>query len=104
MEKIRIDVGVNTALSIDCTQFDFTGVLKVVFTIKNDPSINAPVIVEREFIKPEKYNVIITPEESLAIGSNAVADINKILVDGRRYKISDNYNIVLRKGVGDAFE
>lgn len=102
MDDIRVDVGVYTTLDVDLTQFDFTGVNKVVFTVKNglDPSFR--VVLEKEFEENKVHQINITPEESRRMKDGAVYDFNMILSDGKRHKVGDNGKIILRRGVGNA--
>lgn len=101
MKNIRIDIGVCTALDIDLSAVDFTGIDKIIFTVKNYPTPDAPEIIEREFKKPGVHEVVITPEESLALKFTAEYDFTMVLEDGKRFKLTDNGKIVLRKAVGD---
>jgi L-lactate utilization protein LutB len=100
MQHIRIDVGVYTALEIDLSGFDFTGVKKLVMTAKNAPVETSAVIFEREYTEPKVYTEYITPEESVKLVDGAVYDFNKVLVDGKRLKMGDNGKIELRRGCG----
>jgi hypothetical protein len=100
MQQIRIDVGVYTALEIDLTGFDFTGVKRLILTVKNSPVETSAVLFEREYTEAKVYTEYITPEESKKIVNGAVYDFNKELIDGRRLKIGDNGKIELRKGCG----
>lgn len=100
MQQIRIDYGVYTALEIDLTGFDFTGVEKLIMTAKNTPVETAGILFEREYTEAKVYTEFITPEESRKIGNVAVYDFNKVLTDGKRLKIGDNGKIELRKGAG----
>ena len=100
MQQIRIDVGVYTALEIDLTGFDFTGVATLVMTAKNSPVETSAVLFEREYTEAKVYTEYITPEESKKIVDGAVYDFDKVLVDGKRLKMGDNGKIVLRKGCG----
>lgn len=102
MQQIRIDVGVYTALEIDLSGFDFTGVEKLVMTAKNSPVETAEVLFEREYTEAKVYTEFITPEESRKIVNGAVYDFNKVLIDGKRLKMGDNGKIELRKGCGNA--
>ena len=104
MEKIRIDIGVCTALDIDLSAVDFTGIEKVIFTVKNYPAPDAPEIIEREFTEPGVHEVVITPEESLALNITAEYDFSTVLADGRRFKLTENGKVVLRKAVGDCID
>lgn len=104
MEPITIDIGVNTALTVDLSEFNFDGIEKVVFTIKNYIRPNAPVVIERELSSATIYEIIISPEESLQLREGAVYDFDKILLDGRRYKNGENGKVLLRFGVGDSIE
>ena len=99
MEKITVDIGVYTALSIDLTDFDFTGIEKLIFTIKNKAKTSEPVIVTREFDKPALYNIEITPDESYKLQGIAVYDFVKI-IEGKPFKATDNGEVILRVGVG----
>lgn len=102
--KLFIDVGVDTEFSVDCSEFDFTDVEMLVFTIKNSTSVTAPVIVERQLTEPIAYNVIVTAEESLLIKPGAQYDIDKVMTDGRRYKTEENGLVMLNRGVGDRID
>lgn len=104
MNDIRIDVGVCTLLNINLSDIDFTGAEKIIFTVKNTPKVDAPVIIEREFTEPRIYSIKITPEESLRLKGGAEYDFNKVLADGTRIKITDNGKIIFRKCVGDCIE
>ena len=100
MQQIRIDVGVYTALEIDLTGFDFTGVEKLIMTAKNSPVETSEVLFKREYTEAKVYTEFITPEESKKIVDGAVYDFVKVLVDGKCLKMSDNGKIELRKGCG----
>lgn len=100
MQQIRIDVGVYTALEIDLTGFDFTGIKRLIMTVKNSPVETSTVLFEREYTEAKVYTEYITPEESKKIVNGAVYDFNKELIDGKRLKIGDNGKIELRKGCG----
>lgn len=104
MNEIRIDIGVSTVLNINLSNLDFSEINKVIFTVKNFPTVDSPVIIEREFTEPKIYTVIITPEESLKLSHSAEFDFNKVLKDGTRLKMDDNGKVVLRKGVGDCID
>ncbi len=106
MEPIRIDVGVCTVLTVKLSNFDFTGVKEVIFTVKNLPDYKMPAIIERRFTKAEDYDIVITPEESIQLKPNAEYDFNEILDDdkGTRVKIGDNGKVELVKGVGDCVD
>lgn len=103
METIRIDVGVYTPLKLDLTDYDFTGIDKLVFTIKNLLTDDEPVVI-REFTGAEEYNIVITPEESKKLLSTAQYDFDEVMEDGKIYKASENGEIRLRFGVGDCDE
>ena len=49
MNVLRIDVGVHTLLHINLSNVDFTGIKGIVFTVKNSPDVESPVIIERTF-------------------------------------------------------
>ncbi len=100
MQQIRIDVGVYTALEIDLSGFDFTGIKKLILTAKNRPEKTAKVLFEREYTEAKVYTEYITPEESEKIVDGAAYDFVAELVDGRRFKIGDNGKIELRRGCG----
>lgn len=100
MQQIRIDVGVYTALEIDLTGFDFTGVNKLIMTAKNRPEKAMKVLFEREFTEAKVYTEYITPEESEKIVDGAVYDFVMELADGKRLKVGDNGKIELRRGCG----
>lgn len=100
MDTITIDFGVHTALEFDFTGFDFTGISKVVWTVKKSPNHALPVLFTREFTEPKVYSIIITPQESMKLNEEAVYDFTKVLVDGNTYKNGENGKIELRRGVG----
>jgi hypothetical protein len=100
MQQIRIDVGVYTALEIDLSGFDFTGIKKLIMTAKNIPVETSETLFVREFTEAKVYNEFITPEESEKIVDGAVYDFVKELADGKRMKVGDNGKIELRKGCG----
>jgi hypothetical protein len=104
MKSIRIDIGVCTALDIDLSMVDFTGIQEVVFTVKNYPTPEAPEIIERRFTKPGVHEVVITPEESLALTITAEYDFCTVLDNGKKFKITDNGKVTLRKAVGDCID
>lgn len=97
MDDILIDVGVYTPLEVDLTQFDFTGIEKVILTLKNTLG---EFSIEREFSTPEVHSFTITPHESRFLRADAEYDFNIITTDGKRYKNGDNGNIILRRGCG----
>ena len=97
-ENLRVDVGVYTAITIDLTDFDFSGIEKVVWTVKNKFG-DAPVIL-REFTVAGEHTVTITPAESLKLKNGALYDFNIITTDGERYKNGDTGQITLRRSVG----
>lgn len=104
MKDIRIDIGVCTALDIDLSTVDFTAIKAVIFTVKNYPAPNAPEVIERVFTEPGIHEVVITPEESLALKTTAEYDFCTVLEDGKRFKLTDNGKVVLRKAVGDCID
>ncbi len=104
MNKIRIDVGVDTLLQVDLTGVSFDNVLKVIFTVKNYLSVKEEPIIEREFTAAEISNIKISAEESIRLEENAEYDFQKVLMDGTRIKISDNGKIELRRSVGDKID
>ncbi len=100
MDKIRVDVGVYTALEIDLTSFDFSGISRVVLTAKNDTE-GEPVFI-REFTTAGLHQIEITPEESNRLEDGAEYDFDIITDDGRRFKNGPNGRVALRRGVGNA--
>lgn len=104
MQDIRIDIGVCTALSINLSDVNFTGIKEVIFTVKNFADINSPVIIERRFTEPKVHEIIITPEESVKLRPNAQYDFDAVLADDRRVKLTENGGVILRRGVGDCIE
>lgn len=100
MQQIRIDVGVYTALEIDLSGFDFTGIKRLIMTAKNSPVEKSEVLFEREFTEAKVYTEFITPEESRKIVDGAVYDFCKELADGKRLKVGSNGKIELRRGCG----
>ena len=100
MNTITIDMGVYTAIEVDLSDFDFTGVSKVVMSFKNNPGSDSPVLFTREFTEPKEHRVVINPEESLTLTRDAKYDFSKVLTDGKMYKNGGNGRIELRKGCG----
>lgn len=98
MDVIVIDYGVYTELEVDLTHFDYTGIEKVVFTVKNYP--DQAVIIEREFDTVAVVPVKITPEESKRLNSDAKYDFDIITTNGERYKLGDNGTVTIRTGCG----
>ena len=100
MESIRIDVGVYTNLEIDFTEFDWTGIAKVLFLIKNYKSPNVEAVVTREFTQAEGIlHIEITPEESMRIKEQAEYGFMVILNNGKSYKNGDDGKVILKRGV-----
>lgn len=100
MEFITVDVGVCTALQVDLSEFDFTDVEEVIFTIKNNPAPMETVIVERTFKSPDVHDVVIRPEESVKLTDGAMYDFDKVYVNGNRFKVSETGRVILRRCVG----
>lgn len=103
MKEIRIDVGVYTMLTVNLSKMDFTGIEKIILTVKNLADPKAPVIIEREFTEAKVHEVLIKPEESIQLTEHAKYDFDKV-VDGKRLKLTDVGNVVLQRGVGDCIE
>lgn len=104
MKDIQIDVGVCTALTVNLENFDFTGIEKIIFTVKNVADPKFPAIIEREFTEAKTETIIVTAEESIKLAGTAVYDFNEVLADGTRLKLTDNGRVILRKGVGDCVD
>ena len=105
MDEITIDKGVYTSLTVDLTDFDFTGIDKLVLTVKNSTDVAAEEIIEWEFTEAKPYNITVTPDESMRISRlGAYYDVDAIMEDGKRYKITENGNVKLRAGVGDCID
>jgi hypothetical protein len=102
MEIIKINVGVYTPIEVDLTEYDFTGIEKVILTIKN--YIGGEEIIEREFTTSEKHNVLISPEESRKLIGSPIYDFTKLTTDGKLYKESEIGNIELKYVVGEENE
>ena len=102
MNTIQIDIGVYTAIDVDLSEYDFTGIEKLIFSVKNKLDIDSPVLIEREFTRPIKETITITPEESLLLDRGAEYDFIEVLKDTRVYKVTANGAISLRRGVGHA--
>lgn len=102
MDSICIDIGVYTSLEIDLSEFDFSGVEKLVMTGKN--TFSNDVVFEREFRTAEIHVVTITPQESVRLAQNCEYDFNVVTQDGKQYKATENGAIVLREGCGRCSE
>lgn len=94
-----VDIGVYTSLEVDLSEFDFTGVSKVILTVKN--FLSPLIALEREFSTPEIHVITITPEESKLLRPDAEYDFDIITTEGKRFKNGDNGKIILRKGCGE---
>ena len=104
MQDIRIDIGVCTILNINLADIDFTGIREIVFTVKNAPAVDAPIIIERVFTQAGVHDIKITPEESVKLTQSAEYDFSKILTDGTQLKMTDNGKVILRKSVGGCLD
>ena len=104
MQDIRIDVGVCTMLTINLAEIDFTGIKEIVFTVKNYPSVDSPIIIERKFTEAGIHDIIVEAEESVKLVEGAEYDFSKILIDGTQLKMTDNGRITLRKSVGGSLD
>lgn len=111
MQDIRIDVGVDTRLTVKLGDYQIPENEVLVFTIKNAPFVRTEAVVERKFAyNPEQsenkiFDIYITAEESVQILDNAEYDFNRIILDGNgeekhRFKVTSNGKVRLRKGVG----
>lgn len=100
MDKITIYDNVYTSLTFHLEDFDFTGIQKVIFTIRNSLKDGSDYIVVKEFTESKIYTVLITPEEASLIKNNAYYDFNEIIDDGSRLKISDTGTIIKENSVG----
>lgn len=95
--------GVTTPMTIDLSSIDFTGVEKIVLTIKNRTT-EEPVVI-REFTEPKVYVDKITPEEAHKIHYGALYDFDAVMAStGERNKITRNYDIKLVEGVGSVYD
>lgn len=103
MKDITIDVGMDTAITIDLQNTEASEETPIVFTIKNIPFARTRAVVRREFTTPTIHTIYVTAEESAELQENAEYDFSKrVLHDGKEriLKITDNGKIRLRKGVG----
>lgn len=105
MQVLKINVGVHTAKKFDFNNIDFTGVNKVIFTVKNGTDDSFPVIIRREIFEKDlvngRYNCIITCEESLNLTPGAVYDFVKEVETGECFKMGrGNGRVELEYGVG----
>lgn len=98
-KTIYIDYGVSTPIEVDLSDFDFSGIQKVILTGKNMKYDE--VIFEREFTSAAVHNIVISPEESRLVKEYAEYDLNIVLTDGKRYKEGENGKIFIRKGAGE---
>jgi hypothetical protein len=101
MELITIDVGVCTPIEVDLSEYDFTGVEKVIFTVKNCAAPDAEEIIVREFTEPDIHTTMISPQESIMLKPEAKYDFCQVTSDGHTVKVTDTGKIALRKAVGD---
>lgn len=100
---ITIDRGVYTSIQINVSEdIDFTLVKKLILTIKNHVK-DKPILIF-EIYESGEHTLEITPEQSLNINKNAVYDFDLITLDDKRYKITENENIIIREGVGNYYD
>ena len=101
METLVIDYGVYTTLEFDFTEFDFTGIKEVVWTVKKRPNPNDKVLFSRSFTQPNVYLVKITPEESKLLDDKCnYYDYMVINDHDECSKNGENGEIIVRRGVG----
>lgn len=100
METIYIDYGLHTAVTIDLSEFDFTGVDKVVLTAKKYVGNSLVTILVREYTSADTYVEVITPQESKLFGGDVYYDFIAFMGSGQVYRASDVGRMELRKGVG----
>lgn len=100
METIFIDYCLHTAITIDLSDFDFTGVSKVVLTAKKYAGNRKTTVLVREFTEAKSYTEIVTPEQSKLFNGDVYYDFIEFMKNGNVYKASDVGKMVLRKGVG----
>jgi hypothetical protein len=104
MKDITIDVGVDTAITIDLQNTEASATCPIIFTIKNAPFARTRAVVRREFTTAAIHTIYVTAEESAELQDNAEYDFSKRTegLDGkvRTFKITDNGKIRLRRGVG----
>lgn len=101
MNTITIDKDVFTAISVDLTDYDFTGITALVMSFKNYTTDDAKVLFERTFRQSGIHYFTITPQESDMLIDGAVYDFNRVMADGKRYKDGENGKIIIRRGVGE---
>lgn len=100
MEQIYVDYLLHTPITIDLSEFDFTGVSKVVLTAKKYMYNKKYTLLVKEFTEPKIYTVTVTPEESKRFDGDVYYDFISFMTNGEVYKASDVGKMVLRKGVG----
>ena len=106
MSPITVDIGVYTVISFDVSGVDWTGIDRLVLTVKNTALPGAPEIIEREFPAADysgrvTLQVTVTPEESLKLREGAVYDFCKRSEAGLLFKVTENGAVILKNGVGD---
>ena len=100
METIYVDYGLHTPITVDLSEFDFTGVDKVVLTAKKDVCNNLITILVREYTEANVYTEVVTPEESKLFNGTVYYDFIAFMSSGEVYRASDVGRMILRKGVG----
>lgn len=100
MEEIVLYENVYTGLTFYLGNFDFTGIQKVIFTIRNSLKESSEPIIIKEFTESKNHNILITPEETNKIINNAYYDFNEILDDGSRLKILETGRVIKKPSVG----
>lgn len=98
-----IDKNLYTSLQINVSdEVDFTYIKKIVFTIKNN--LKSKPVLTFDIYESGEHTLEITPEQSEKLNKNAVYDFDIITTDNKRYKITENENIVIREGVGSSYD
>ena len=100
MEEIYIDYLLHTPINIDLSDFDFTGVEKIVLTEKKYMNNKKYTVLVKEFTEAKIYTVTVTPEESKRFDGDVRYDFIAFMTNGEVYKVSDVGVMVLREGVG----
>lgn len=105
--RLDVSIGCDTIINFELGQFNWTGIEKLIFTMKNSIYDDVPVIY-REITESEVTNgvfeFVITAEESGNILPGAEYDIDVITSKGLRIKVGRTGWVNLRRNVGTIWD
>ena len=90
--------GVNTQYCVNIPTGAMKGTTKIIMTFKN--RVNGELLFTREYTSEGKNYDVITAEEAELVQNNAMYDFDKILIDGRRFRMHCPGRIQIQYGIG----